>query len=225
MAVTTEQLQRLTLPFHPHDIEWRAQSAKVGKHGPWIQALAYVTNRAIMDRLDAELGPTNWQNSIIAGAEGVVCGIGINTENGWIWKTDGANYTDVESFKGGISGSMKRAAVQWGMGRYLYEIKTNFGIVYEHGRYEARTSDQAKQQFRWSPPALPSFAIPDGVLTLEQGLALLRSKYNDIPDKARIRVAKDWFNIKDLLSNFTSEMKEDYLLVLDIVEEVQRLTT
>ena len=44
----------------------------------------------------------------------------INDE--WITKYDGANDTKIESTKGGISDSMKRAAVQWGIGRYLYNL-------------------------------------------------------------------------------------------------------
>lgn len=40
----------------------------------------------------------------------------------WVSKVDGAENTDIETVKGGISDSFKRAAVQWGIGRYLYKV-------------------------------------------------------------------------------------------------------
>jgi len=38
----------------------------------------------------------------------------------WVTKSDGADDSSIESAKGGISDSLKRAAVQYGIGRYLY---------------------------------------------------------------------------------------------------------
>ena len=38
----------------------------------------------------------------------------------WVTKTDGADDTTIEGAKGGISDALKRAAVQFGIGRYLY---------------------------------------------------------------------------------------------------------
>ncbi len=35
----------------------------------------------------------------------------------------GCRETQVEAVKGGRSGAMKRAAVQWGIGRYLYNLE------------------------------------------------------------------------------------------------------
>ena len=41
-------------------------------------------------------------------------------------KWDAAENTQVEAVKGGRSGAMKRAAVQWGIGRYLYNLEEGF---------------------------------------------------------------------------------------------------
>ena len=46
------ELDRLRDPFAPGDIEWRVQTAGEKNGKPWARVLAYVTNRAIMDRLD-----------------------------------------------------------------------------------------------------------------------------------------------------------------------------
>ena len=76
----------------------------------------------------------------------------------WITKWDGAENTDVEGVKGGLSGAMKRAAVQWGIGRYLYGLEETFAIINERGRFRGRTKDQ--KPFRWDPPELPEWALP-----------------------------------------------------------------
>jgi hypothetical protein len=64
-----------------------------------------------------------------------LCGISIkNPEtNEFITKWDGAEDTDIEPTKGGLSDSMKRAGVQWGIGRYLYEIETKWVEIEKKG--------------------------------------------------------------------------------------------
>ena len=78
--------------------------------------LPYITNRAIMDRLDMVVGPENWKNAFQPSPEsGILCGISIRINSEWITKWDGAAQTNYEAVKGGLSGAMKRAAVQWGI--------------------------------------------------------------------------------------------------------------
>ena len=47
--------------------------------------------------------------------------IGVLTEQGWVWKQDIGVFSDIEGVKGSVSDSIKRAAVQWGVGRDLYD--------------------------------------------------------------------------------------------------------
>lgn len=115
----------LSEPFDGDHIEWRVQRSGKGAKGAWAIVVPYVTNRAIMDRLDATVGPGNWKNEYQRwGAKGVLCGLSLrlNLIEDWVTKWDGADETDIESTKGGLSAAMKRAAVQWGMGRHLYEL-------------------------------------------------------------------------------------------------------
>lgn len=155
-------------PFSPLDLEWRISQCGQGRNSGKLYAkvLAYVTNRAIMDRLDEVVGPANWQNEYMAApGGGVMCGISIRvSENEWITKWDGADNTNIEAVKGGLSGSMKRAAVQWGIGRYLYNLPEGFAIISDEGshRQGAKTSGNNQYPaFRWDPPALPEWAIPE----------------------------------------------------------------
>jgi hypothetical protein len=163
MAQETE-LVRLRDPFAPEDIEWRVQTAGEKNGKPWARVLAYVTNRAIMDRLDEVVGPANWQNVYREGpAGGVICGLSIRVARvdgttEWVTKWDGAENTDIESVKGGLSNAMKRAAVQWGIGRLLYNLEEGWATVPDGGRCSARTKDG--KWFKWDPPTLPEWATP-----------------------------------------------------------------
>lgn len=190
---------KLQEPFPPEGIEWRLQQA--GKKGEkfWAKCLAYVTNRAIQQRLDDVCGPENWRNEFApAPCGGIMCGISILVPrdgpfgNEWVTKWDGAENTDVEAVKGGLSGSMKRAAVQWGIGRYLYDLEEGWAQIHEKGRFQGSTKD--RERFRWDPPTLPAWALPptrgkeasDAQLELIQNL--MRSHV--ISDTERAGIAK-----------------------------------
>ena len=57
----------------------------------------------------------------------IICRLGVHIDGRWIYKENGASQTDIESFKGGISGAFKRVASSgYGIGRYLYNIESNF---------------------------------------------------------------------------------------------------
>ena len=85
-----------------------------------------------MERLDEAFAPGGWQNTYERwGTKGVKCGIGVLCDAEWVWKYDGADETDIEPTKGGFSDSMKRCAVQWGLGRDLYKYPRVF-IEGEH---------------------------------------------------------------------------------------------
>jgi len=154
---------KLKEPFAPGDIEWRIQQSgfKEGK-GPWAKVVAYVTSRAIQDRLDDVCGPAGWQTDLRTDAAGVICGIGIKCGDEWIWKWDGAPYSDIEGYKGGISGAVKRAAVQHGIGRYLYGLKVGWAtFVDKHkGMYQSEIKGHGWHD--WNPPDLPAWALPGG---------------------------------------------------------------
>lgn len=161
--MTEEQIKEgLSAPFPAEDIEWRLQSCGDKNGKIWGMCLAYVTNRAIMQRLDDVVGVASWKNEFIPAPNGgVMCSISIKINNEWVTKQDGAENTDIEAVKGGLSGAMKRAAVQWGIGRYLYKLEEGFAVVSENGIYRGQTKD--KKSFKWNPPQLPAWALPKPV--------------------------------------------------------------
>lgn len=161
-------LDDLKKPFAANEIEWRIGRCGDNNGQVWATALAYIQSRAVMDRLDAVCGPENWRNEFAPGPQGgVMCGISIRLNGEWVTKWDGAENTDIESVKGGISDSMKRAAVQWGIGRYLYQLDEGFldNISMEkkpvnQGWRRAATKD--RKAFWWQAPELPEWALPRG---------------------------------------------------------------
>lgn len=111
-------------PFPAADICWRLQY--VDKTRLEGFAVPYLDARAVADRLDEVVGQNKWRDSYEQWHNGSqLCTIYIyDDELGeWIGKTDGAENTDVEPVKGGLSDSYKRAAVKWNIGRYLYKLE------------------------------------------------------------------------------------------------------
>lgn len=110
----------LAAPFDPSEISWRVGS--VTKDKLKGMALAYLDARTVADRLDAVCGPDGWQCKYTHAAQKTVCDIGVLCDTGWLWKADGAGDSDIEAEKGALSDAFKRAAVRWGIGRYLYDL-------------------------------------------------------------------------------------------------------
>jgi hypothetical protein len=118
-------LFELSKPFRRDDIEWRAQRVSKDKMGNNVaMMLCYVTVNTVRDRLDAVMG-CNWQCKHEVFGTKTICHMGLFLDDQWRWRSDGAGDTAYEADKGAISDSIKRAAVSWGVGRHLYDIKAN----------------------------------------------------------------------------------------------------
>lgn len=145
-------LEQLQTPFYESDIEWRI--GKVIEDKNIGLAMAYITNRAIQARLDDVCGSFGWKNEFVEwGDKGQLCGISIWDEEKkqWVTKWDGADDTNFEATKGGLSQAMKRAAYQWGIGRYLYNLPPQWVEVEKKGN-------------TWlmkGTPKIPMWALPD----------------------------------------------------------------
>lgn len=117
-------LKELTSPWGKTDIKWRVGS--VNKEKTKALPLAYIDARTVMERLDSAVGAANWQDKYEFHGSRTICYLSIKIGDEWITKADGAGNSDVEADKGAISDAFKRAAVKWGMGRELYELKCNW---------------------------------------------------------------------------------------------------
>ena len=113
-------LKMLRLPLLIEDIEFRVQSIN---NGGYATVLAYKSARVDMARLDAAVGPLNWQrkHELISG--NLYCHVGLfNADiDQWVWKSDVGTESMTEATKGQSSDSFKRACFNWGIGRELYD--------------------------------------------------------------------------------------------------------
>lgn len=102
----------------PIRFKWKVQTAK-----DWgCELVAYVDARDVMNRLDRVVGPDNWCDEYHDIAGKVYCTLSIRINGEWIGKTDCGAESSFEPEKGQASDAFKRAAVKWGIGRFLYEL-------------------------------------------------------------------------------------------------------
>jgi len=159
-------LKALKAPFPENDVEWRVGQAGVKNGRPWALVLAYITARAVQERLDDVCGPENWSTKYHVTPNGILCELAIRIGGEWVVKTDGSPETQVEAFKGGISKALVRAASAWGVGRYLYGLDRTFAEITEEGAQGAewgsvKDKDGKQHYFYWRAPKLPAWALPE----------------------------------------------------------------
>ena len=145
-----DKIEELRKPFPEKRVKWKVLKTSSddsrGLMAPYIDA------RNVMRRLDYTVGPENWQREHSYGPDGqVLCTLSIRNDDGeWIRKTDGADATHIEATKGGLSDALKRAAVSWGIGRYLYQYDEDPWVDLDEYSKPKRT------------PELPEYLLPDG---------------------------------------------------------------
>jgi hypothetical protein len=127
--------QELRQPFDPADVDFRVQG-RVNEQTNRAQVLAYIDARAVQDRLDAVVGCGNWSfdwSPIVSDNGEVMVTKGTMTIYG-VSKSDAGSASNFEQSLGAVSHCFKRAAVQWGIGRYLYSLPTAWVTVERGGR-------------------------------------------------------------------------------------------
>ena len=140
---------RLTAPFQPGEVKFKPQSVK----GNRALALAYIDCRVIQDRLDEVLGVENWQDEYEILTDGsVMCRLKLRMGGEWVIKTDVGSPSEQpdsgDRLKAAFSDALKRAAVKFGIGRYLYRLPAVWCDY-----------DPQKKQFSGTPQ-LPAWAVP-----------------------------------------------------------------
>jgi hypothetical protein len=139
----------LAEPFPEGQIRWKPQAV----NGNRALAVPYVSARAVMERLDRVLGVAGWQDAYDLLADGNVrCRLSIRVDGEWIAREDVGGPSEQpdegDRLKAAFSDALKRAAVKFGVGRYLYAVLKTWADY-----------DPQKKQFAMTP-ALPSWARP-----------------------------------------------------------------
>jgi hypothetical protein len=116
MTQHLELFTALAAPFAPEEVKVRSQAGR---------GLPYITARTIMNRLDEVLGPENWWDEYVPLEHSVICRLTVRLPDGKILtKCDAGGYAGMadpgDDDKSGFADAFKRAAVKFGVGRYLY---------------------------------------------------------------------------------------------------------
>ncbi len=141
--------EALAAPFDPREVKFKPAVV----NGNRALALAYVDARVIQDRLDEVLGVAGWQDEYECLPDGsVVCRLRLRLGDEWITKMDVGGQSEQpdegDRRKAAFSDALKRAAVKFGVGRYLYRLPAQW-VDY----------DPRKKQFA-KTPTLPPSALP-----------------------------------------------------------------
>lgn len=131
--MTNEELHAALIePFDIGELKFfpvtLTEDKKKGKVGSYIDA------RAVMDRLDGVVGPDGWSTTyrcIDPADKAVECTLSIRFGGDWVARADVGYPNDAkdadnpakEAWKAAYSDSLKRAAVQFGIGRYIYSLE------------------------------------------------------------------------------------------------------
>lgn len=148
--------RRLQEPFASSEVKFRIGARNRDKTKGI--ALAYIDARNVQNRLDEVVGCANWKLEFVELPDAIKCRLSLRINGEWITKEDvssiervgenaGADAVDMAK-KGDHSDAFKRAAVQWGIGRYLYGYDSGWLELKNEGRYFAQQ------------PRLPDHMLP-----------------------------------------------------------------
>jgi hypothetical protein len=141
--------ERLAAPFPERCVSFKPQVVQ----GRNALAIAYLDARVVMDRLDEVLSPGGWQDDYSAmPGGGVKCTLSLKIDGEWISKSDVGSRSDQadegDQIKAAFSDSLKRAAVRWAVGRYLYHFPKQW-VGYDPDR-----------RCFTETPTIPDWALP-----------------------------------------------------------------
>ncbi|MHB1422141.1 MAG: Rad52/Rad22 family DNA repair protein [Gemmataceae bacterium] len=127
MNEITDIQNKLAAPFDPSEVKFKPAMVK----GNRALALHYVDARAIMDRLDAVVGVDGWSDEYEFLPDGsCLCKLRVRFGDAWITKMDVGGESEQKDegdrHKAAVSDALKRAAVKFGISRYLYRLPSQW---------------------------------------------------------------------------------------------------
>ena len=143
-------LHKLKEPF---PVKWRVQSM--------LQNIAlcvsYVDSRDVQNRLDEVCGPENWQSKTKVEKNNLYTELSIRVGDEWVTRTDVGKPSAIEPAKGETSDSLKRAAVQWGIGRFLYDLEIQKLPAVKHTNGKSYPTKHDKKTILWDGKQLTDY--------------------------------------------------------------------
>jgi hypothetical protein len=153
MEWNDELRMALKRAFPESAVKWRATATN--KEKTRALAVAYIDARNVMERLDRTVGPGGWSDDYfvieVEGETAVQCSLTVLG----VTKADVGELPDpkskVSKAKSAYSDALKRAAVKFGIGRYLYALPSRW-VGYDKERNRLTET-----------PELPDWARPEHI--------------------------------------------------------------
>lgn len=189
----TNNMESLQAEFPFEQLGWKITHTFESNGRFFAYIAPFVDARAIQDRFDEVFGIDKWQVSYEKwGEKATKCTISVFLNERWISKEDGSEESDYNAVKGGFSNSLKRAAVLWGVGRYLYNVKPSKVELstYSNGPNSIYISYQ-KKGYYFTPPTMLHLKNKQGSSQKEQSngqpnLGLLIQKIQELAKPLKI---------------------------------------
>lgn len=187
--------------------KWRVQS--FSKHKPQATCVAYIDSRDVQDALDANC---LWSDRYYEENGMLFCEITIYADGREYKRSDTGSESQADAQKGHSSDAFKRAAVKFGVGRFLYnqkiqyvqanEIKTKTNYPYVIDSKGKRIWDLTKHINNGLGKTIP--------------LETLQSKPINIDNlKTKLTNCSTLQELKDTYSSFTKKEKEITVTIKD----------
>lgn len=189
-----ELYKKLTEPLPYEDVGVKVQALSTDKKKGMV--VAFMDARSAHDRLDRVFGPMNWYAvfKIVKETEKRIvaqCEISVQHEGLSVTKTD---VGEGEDEKSSFSDSFKRAAVQFGIGRYLYALPKIWAPVNERG-YLVNEDEAKRQILKDYLPKQPQKPTPQKPRPEEPETAATPAEHAPEGDNPlREKAYQDWTN-------------------------------
>jgi hypothetical protein len=158
----------LSAPFDACLVRWRPGATS----GTRALAIPYLDARAVMDRLDAVFGLDCWRDEYEFLPDGsALCRLSIRVGGEWLTKMDVGGQSEQpdegDRRKSAVSDALKRTAVKFGVGRYLYRLPQQW-VDYDPQKKQLKNLPSLPgQQAPAKPAAANGSARPDPVADLK----------------------------------------------------------
>lgn len=199
-------LEKLREPFSSKAVQWRiVATTKDGSKG---QFFPYIDARDIQKRLDEVVGFENWKTEykeIVLHRGGFICSLSLKINGEWVTKQDGSGASSDKNaelaVKGSLTDAFKRAAVVWGVGRYLYDVPSPYIPIDQY--------KQPMQKLRlpvWALPKDEQDGLPLDNEPVEENIEMTLEEAKDLVvvtgNKAGFKMGSlQEFNLKFLLTS------------------------
>lgn len=220
--ITREEMQRiqneLQKPFPDDEVGLKPQAFNQSRDK--ALAIKYIDSRSVANRLDEVFGFLNWWDEYEERDSGIViCHLTVRFGDQVVTKVDVGNQSDQadggDRMKAAYSDALKRAAVKFGIGRYLYaedgewlpwdNQKKRFVLPQQQQRPQQQQYQQPQKPSVPAPVAAPTVTPPSTSKTypkLIPGVTFPKEKmdaltrFYEVVGKGKEEEAISWFSTK-----------------------------